>query len=404
MTDPPPAAKPDRHIAHPGERHLAPYAIRSSDAGGRRHPEPHDPLRTPFALDRHRVIECTAFRRLEHKTQVFVAGHHDHFRTRLTHTLEVAQIARCLAVALRANEELAEVISLAHDLGHPPFGHAGEVALNEAMAEAGGFNHNTHSVRVVDHLEHPFPPFRGLNLTAATRAGLTAHSTRYDKPGTAHDPNGSSVEAQIASLADRIAYNCHDLEDAIGAELITLDDLAAVGLWQSAYEPAAAAYPGKSIHAVRRVVLDTLLNDLLTSAIATSTALLTPIQSLHSVRTATTPLVCVSPAAQSRLSELEQFLVDHVYQHAQIVAVDARGRQMILKLFSAYRNDPSALPQRFAGRIDDQGPNRVICDYIAGMTDRFCTREYERLVSAPQRPPQARTLGQQEGSSEGSRL
>ncbi|MCH7885803.1 MAG: dNTP triphosphohydrolase, partial [Planctomycetes bacterium] len=235
------------------ETNLALYAIRSCDCGGRVHPEPDDPLRGAFELDRHRIVESTAFRRLENKTQVFAPAEHDHFRTRLTHSLEVAQIARCLAGALQASEALAEAIALAHDLGHAPFGHAGEAALDEVMADHGGFNHNAHALRVVGYLEHPFPDFRGLNLTGETRAGLATHATRYDTPVQTRDatvsdapraagfsprepaneanparpgaagsaaPTGPSIEAQITSIADRIAYIGHDLEDAIGAEFI----------------------------------------------------------------------------------------------------------------------------------------------------------------------------------------
>ena len=196
------------------EKRMAPYAARPETGGDRVHREDAEPLRDPFAVDRRRIINCVAFRRLQHKTQVFGPAEHDHFRTRLTHTLEVAETARCLAKGLRANETLAEPIALAHDLGHPPFGHAGEAALDDAMKEYGGFNHNTHALRVVAYLEHPYPDFRGLNLTAETLAGLRTHATGFDAPDAS--VSGSSVEAQIASLADRIAYNCHDLEDAIG--------------------------------------------------------------------------------------------------------------------------------------------------------------------------------------------
>ncbi len=360
------------------EHTLAPYAVRSAHSRGRKHPEPDDPLRGPFELDRHRIIESTAFRRLEHKTQVFAPSHHDHFRTRLTHTLEAAQIARCLAVALRANEALAEAITLAHDLGHPPFGHAGETALNEAMAHHGGFNHNAHSLRVVDYLEHPFPAFRGLNLTVETLAGLRMHATRYDVPDTATD--GASVEAQIASVADRVAYNCHDLEDAIGAGFVGLADLDGIVLWRQSFDRTVGDAVVKTIHAVRRPVLDAVLDGLLGGIVATSRVSLAAVPSPDQVPPVPIPLVVLPATADGQLRELEHFLSDRVYHHFEVVRMDAKGRAMIHALFNAYRRDPTALPPRFAARIDDQGPERVVCDYIAGMTDRFCVAEHDRLV------------------------
>jgi dGTPase len=387
-------------MAHPSEAHLAPYAVRSSASGGWRHTEPADPLRTPFELDRHRIIESTAFRRLEGKTQVFAPSHHDHFRTRLTHTLEAAQIARCLSVGLRANELLAEAITLAHDLGHAPFGHAGEAALNEAMRASGGFNHNAHSLRVVEYLEHPFPAFRGLNLTAATRAGLMTHETRYDTPRPRDAPSAAmgeggvtsadvvedpelvpSVEAQIASMADRIAYNCHDLEDAIGAGLVGLDKLKGVALWRHAYETCAREFDDKHIHAIRRPVLDAILNALLADVIPTSHQRLDTVESYEQVRTATQPLLALSHDADTQVAELEHFLLNHAYKHPAVAAMDSKARGMVLELFEVYHSNPDALPPRFAARIDEQGCERVICDYLAGMTDRFCQAEHERLLA-----------------------
>jgi dGTPase len=390
----------------PSDAHLAPYAIRSADSGGRVHPEPDDPLRSPFDLDRHRIIESTAFRRLEGKTQVFAPAHHDHFRTRLTHTLEAAQIARCLAGALRANELLAEAITLAHDLGHPPFGHAGEGALDQAMATSGGFNHNVHAVRLVEYLEHPFPTFRGLNLTAETRAGLIAHETCYDTPVSAANGSsnkslqlagvsprgddepepprshsaGASLEARIASIADRIAYDIHDLEDAIGAGFTGLAELSAVSLWRRAYEQAVQNAEVEHIHAVRRVVLDTMLDMILVDVISTSHRRLAHVQSPRRVRESEVVLAAPSMELDTQLVELEGFLRQHVYRHPEIVEMDATGRQMVVRLFDAYRARPDALPSRFAARIDEQGVDCVTCDYIAGMTDRFCTEQYEKLV------------------------
>jgi len=360
------------------EHSLAPYAVRSDGSRGRVHAEPEDPLRGPFELDRHRIIESTAFRRLEHKTQVFAPTLHDHFRTRLTHTLEAAQIARCLAVALRANEALVESITLAHDLGHPPFGHAGETALHEAMAHHGGFNHNSHSVRVVEYLEHPFPAFRGLNLTLEVLAGLRTHATRYDTAQRTHD--SPSVESRIVSLADRIAYNCHDLEDAIGAGFVDLPELSELALWRGAFDESVKGDGVENIHSVRRVVLDALLNSLIADIVQASRPMLAPIRSPDQVRAMPMPSIAMSESTDRQLTELEQFLYQLVYRHPEVVRTDADGQTKIHALFNSYRRDPATLPPRFAARIAEQGLERVICDYIAGMTDRFCMTEHSRLI------------------------
>ena len=401
---------------------MAEYAVQAATGGRREYPEPDDPLRNPFELDCHRIIESTAFRRLEHKTQVFAQGLGDHFRTRLTHTLEVAEIATTLARVLRANAALARAIALAHDLGHPPFGHAGEKALNALLADHGGFNHNLHSLRVVEYLEHPFPRFRGLNLTNATRAGMRAHATPYDKPeapraagfnprggeigearpteatpgdtsqtdagACAGTPAGPLVEAQIADLADRIAYNCHDLEDATGAGLLTLAELREVSLWRSAEEHARQTFgpAPDNVHAIRRPALDALLNRLVSDVVKASQPRLESLPD-SGARPASgngaqpgEAAVDFSAAYAAELANLEAFLSTRVYRHAEIAATDAHGREMIRDLFTAYREDPCALPERFQARIGEQGLDHVICDYIAGMTDRFCHAEHERLV------------------------
>lgn len=359
---------------------LAPYAV-ADEAGQRIHAEPDDPLRTPFELDCHRVIECTAFRRLENKTQVFAPSHHDHFRTRLTHTLEVARIARTLARALRANESLTEAITLAHDLGHPPFGHAGEAALDEMMVGNGGFNHNLHAVRVVEYLEHPFPAFRGLNLTLESLAGMRTHATTYDVADAPKPtgPTGASVEGQIASIADRIAYNCHDLEDAIGAGFVELDDLYETPLWRAAHSETASADKTMTVHAVRRLVLDNLLNRVLCDIVHVSRSRLEQVESPNEAKELAEPAVAMSPQMADRLACLEEFLLRRVYHHSDIAAMDRAGRDMVVGLFAALQANRAALPERFRTRVDEQGPARVICDYIAGMTDRFCRAECRRL-------------------------
>lgn len=354
----------------------------SADVTRRAVPESDDPLRTPFEVDRHRIIECTAFRRLEHKTQVFAPTHHDHFRTRLTHTLETAQIGRCLAAGLGADGQLAEVICLAHDLGHPPFGHAGEIALNELMADQGGFNHNAHTLRVVEYLEHPFPQFRGLNLTAGVLAGLRDHQTRYDLPSADSGAPISCVESQIASIADRIAYNIHDLEDAIGAGIVDLGELGAVRLWADAYGKVPDAYRNRPIHAIRRIILDAMLDATMTDVIQSSRAAMKDGGAAKKARWAERSPLSVSPAMENELVALEAFLGERVYRNEAVASMDAEGRRKVRELFSYYRRDPQALPPRFAARIVEQGPDRVICDYIAGMTDRFCLAEHNSLLRA----------------------
>lgn len=358
---------------------IAPYAVSDDDFGGRAHREDVTGDYRAFELDRHRILTCTAFRRLQGKTQVYGARRHDHFRTRLIHTLEVAEIARSLARRLQANEDLSEAIALAHDLGHPPFGHAGEVALNEAMRECGGFNHNTHALRVVEYLEHPFPAFRGLNLTGATRSGLASHCTRYDTPAQATAPDGSggpSVEAQIASLADRFAYNCHDLEDAIGQGIVTSEALSRLDIWRLANEIAGESDAG-NIHAVRRRVLDALLIWLMNDTKNTSLDILSRRGNADDVARDPQPVVVLSRGGDHLLGELEAFLRDRVYRQHDVARSDARGRALIGNLFRAYEINPDLLPERFALRVPEQGRTRVIGDYIAGMTDRFCRREHD---------------------------
>jgi dGTPase len=322
---------------------------------------------------------------MEHKTQVFAPALHDHFRTRLTHTLEVANIARTLARIISANAELAEAISLAHDLGHPPFGHAGEAALNDLMRDHGGFNHNTHSLRVVEYLEHPIPAFRGLNLTRAVRNGLRLHQTRYDRPdapapGVKTFDADSSVEASIASYADRIAYDLHDLEDAIGAGLIAAEDLDSVEWWRLAKESLPTSERTLPIHAVRRPILDAMLLQILHDVTDSAIRLRKRISSSPGQCAASLTMSTLSPEWTQRFETLEAFLSLRVYKHADVAALDESGRRMITALFHSYRDDPRAMPERYADRVPEQGVERVVCDYIAGMTDRFAEAEHANLM------------------------
>jgi len=363
---------------------LAPYAVRPESSRGRLHPEPSRPEADPFAVDRRRILRCAAFRRLQHKTQVFVAHEHDHFRTRLTHTLEVVELAGRLSEALGVNATLAETIALAHDLGHPPFGHAGEEALRDRMSRHGGFEHNAQALRTVEYLEHPYPPFRGLNLTSEVREGLAKHHTKFDRPAGHELADGlaSPLEGQIACIADRIAYDSHDLEDAIGSELVNADDLRSVRLWRQAAGSWDAS--GRTLFAIRRPVLDALEDAMVRDVIEQTRHNIrqAAVGSVEQVRRCRTDLVAFSPVMLEQVEELEAFLLERLYRHHRLVRMDDRARRIIERLFEAYLDDPAAIPPRFSRRIPEQGIHRVVCDYIAGMTDRFCEAEYARMCSS----------------------
>lgn len=364
--------------------HIADYAVAPTSSRGRRHHEPHDSLRAGFALDRYRVVHCAAFRRLEYKTQVFVTHEGDHYRTRLTHSLEVAHLATELARALNANADLADVAALAHDLGHTPFGHAGEWALDARMQGYGGFEHNCQSLRVVEYLEHPYPPFRGLNLLAETRECLASHATQYDQP-THENIDGCRgqmpVEGQIANIADRLAFDGHDLEDALGAGLIGEKDLAEVRLWSDAIGPIRREHPDLPIPAIRRPVIDALIRRVMVDVVDHSRSAIRDLdpRSPDDVRAATQPVVAPSPTMQSDLAELEAFMLERVYRHPRVAEMDARAKQIVSEVFDVFAGEPILMPNRFANRVGEQGVRRVVCDYVAGMTDRFIEAEHQRL-------------------------
>jgi dGTPase len=362
---------------------LASCAVSEHDSGGRKVSEEEHPYRTCFHRDRDRVIHTTAFRRLDFKTQVFVPHEHDHFRTRLTHTLEVSQIARTLGRALRLNEDLIEAVALAHDLGHPPFGHAGESVLEELMAAHGHFEHNRQSLRVVDYLEHPYPAFRGLNLTRAVRECIALHRTRYDAP-ICEDFDASlqpPLEGQIVDAADEIAFTAADLEDALSAGWITMDQLEGQGLWQQAWATAERDTPGahpihKRIRACK-AVLAALADDLITNTAAEAAH--GGASSPDDVRRAGRPMASFFPPMAEALESLQRFLLKEVYMGPQTVERDKQVRRVVTELFQVYLADPNLLPQRYRVRSERDGLHRVVCDYVAGMTDRFCLQEHERL-------------------------
>jgi len=371
-------------LAHQ-ESQLIGCALRVADSGGRKHPEAEHPYRSCYQRDRDRIIHCSAFRRLDYKTQVFVPHEHDHHRTRLTHTLEVAQIGRTLARAIGANEDVAEAVALAHDLGHPPFGHAGEAALDELMADHGRFEHNLQTLRVVDYLEQPYPDFHGLNLTNAVRCCLERRGRRPDGPAAAAaaDAPQAPLEGQLVELADDIAYTSADLYDALAAGWIDLDQLGELPLWRRAWEMAAAAMPSahtihKRIRACRNV-LAVACDDAIDQTRRQIAEM--RLGSPADVQSAARRCAAFSAELAPQVDQMRQFLLERVYRHPVALGHDAEARRIIADLFRAYLASPSLLPARYRGRIDTAGPHRVACDYIAGMTDRFCRNERARVAA-----------------------
>jgi len=362
---------------------LAPYAMKSRESRGRAHPEPEHPYRSAFQRDRDRIIHTTAFRRLEYKTQVFVYYEGDYYRTRLTHTIETAQIARTLARALMLNEDLVEAISLAHDLGHTPFGHAGEETLNELMKEHGGFNHNRQSLRIVEHLEERYPGFRGLNLTWEVREGIIKHVTEYDRADAAgYEPDkAATLEAQVVNVADEIAYITHDLDDGLRSGLLHPDALKGIALWEEALEMIGGMKEGFSDmtrHCLIRRLIDMEVTDVIEETCRRLKAY--AIRSPQQAREVGTDIVGFSPSMTARNRELKDFLFQHLYCHYRVMRMAAKARRLITELFRAYVEDPSQLPLSTQARLKrGEELHRVVCDYIAGMTDRYALEEYRKL-------------------------
>jgi dGTPase len=362
---------------------LAPYAVKSAHSGGRVYPEAEHPLRLAFQRDRDRIVHSTAFRRLEYKTQVFVNHEGDHFRTRLTHTLEVAQIARTIARTLRLNEDLTECIALAHDLGHPPFGHAGERAMNEMMQPYGGFEHNQQSLRIVEVLEERYPQFSGLNLTWETRDGLKKHQPRFLPPDEAGHAAavGPSLEAQVADYADEIAYNNHDIDDGLTSQMIELGSLREVPLWEEHFRDIAQRFPQAPAkiqwRQTVRAIIDSLVLDLCEETLRRLAA--NQIATAADVRRTHQPLVGFSPAMQRKNAALKSFLLEHLYRHYRIIRMAEKARRIIHDLFKVYADSPRQMPPSFSVRLPQEGMPRVLCDYIAGMTDRFALEEHRKL-------------------------
>ncbi len=368
------------------EQYLAEYATRSETSRGRKHLEAYKDDRLPFERDRDRIIHCAAFRRLEYKTQVFVNHEGDYYRTRLTHSLEVAQIARGIARKLRLNEDLVEALALSHDLGHTPFGHTGEHVLNRLMKDHGGFEHNQQSLRIVEVLEQRYPDFDGLNLSYETREGIIKHTTSYDKAGpsslTHYYPREQpGLEAQIIDLADEIAYNNHDIDDGLKAGYIHLDDLAGIELWQRTWVDIGRRFPGIS---EKRQILQTvsrLIGELIQDLVKTTSAQLQNhmIISLDNVRSHPGRLVTFSSDMKERNKELKAFLFRKLYRHHKVERMRVKAERFLTLLFENYVDNPLLLPEKYQLRYELHGRERVICDYIASMTDRYAQDEYKRL-------------------------
>ena len=372
-------------------RQLAPYAASDEQSRGRRHPEAPPRYRSQYQRDRDRIIHSAAFRRLEYKTQVFVNHEGDLYRTRLTHSLEVAQIARSIARALRLNEDLTEAIALAHDLGHTPFGHAGQEALNRCMAEHGGFEHNLQSLRVVDELEEKYAEFNGLNLTFETREGILKHCPKHQASRLGDvgqrflDATQPTLEAQLTNLADEIAYNNHDVDDGLRAGLLDLDQLRELSLFGQAYHEVRARYPQlggrRLIHEVIRRMINRLVCDLIEQS-RQNIAAAAPAD-VEAVRRLKHPLIAFSEPVRHANLELKRFLGRNLYRHYRVRRMTTKAQTIVTELFTALSEDPLLLPSDVQVKYEAAAARpqalRVIADYIAGMTDRYAIEEHARL-------------------------
>lgn len=361
---------------------LAPFAQKSGDSRSRKYPEPSHAYRTEFQRDRARIIHSRAFRRLEYKTQVFLNGTGDHLRTRLTHSIEVGSISRTIARALSLNEDLAEAIALAHDLGHSPFGHSGEEMLAECMQEHGGFNHNRQSLRVVELLENAYPNFPGLNLTFEVREGLRKHQAFYDPPTPGEEKyRCPSLEAQIANLADEITYYSHDLDDSVDFEILSAAQLEENAVWQRSHRAVLARYPDAREPELHKLIIRDIIDVQVQDVVTTSarSILDAGVQSADEVRRQPASLIRYSDELLEANRELRRFLYQNVYYHPRVAEVNERACEMLRKVFETYLVDPERLGEAAAKRIEKEGLHRTVCDYIAGMTDRYLIEEYARI-------------------------
>jgi len=360
---------------------LAPFAQTSGDSRGRKYSEPSHAYRTEFQRDRARIIHSRAFRRMEYKTQVFLNGTGDHLRTRLTHSIEVASISRTIARALRLNEDLAEAIALAHDLGHAPFGHSGEEMLAECMRDHGGFDHNRQSVRVVELLETPYPNFSGLNLTFEVREGLRKHRRPYDFPG-GEKYDSPSLEAQVAYLADEITYYSHDLDDALDFQILSAAQLGENEVWRKSERAVRSRYSDAREPEMHKLIIRNIIDNEVRDLITTSAKSIaeSAVQSPDDVRRQPARLIRYSDDLAEANRALRKFLYQNVYYHPRVSEVNRRACEMLRRVFEAYLVDPDRLGDGATRRIEKEGLHRTVCDYVAGMTDRYLMEEYERIA------------------------
>jgi dGTPase len=373
---------------------LASYAAHDATSRGRRYPEPAPANRSEYQRDRDRIIHCAAFRRLEYKTQVFINHEGDLFRTRLTHSIEVAQIARSIARALGLNEDLTEAIALAHDLGHTPFGHSGQDALNECLREHGGFEHNLQSLRVVEVLEERYAEFPGLNLTFETREGILKHCSLKNARELGElgrrflEKTQPGLEAQLVNIADEIAYNNHDVDDGLRSGLLQLEQLMGIALFAEQYAEVRRRYPDI---APRRAIYETvrrMINYVVTDLIENSRRLIeaSGIQRIEDVRRRPQPLIAYTADVAEKTRELKRFLRQNLYAHERVTRMMGEAVKIVRELFEAFMRDPGLLPPQYRDKLSNQSQAseraRIVADYIAGMTDRYAMREHERLLGA----------------------
>jgi len=365
---------------------LASYAMKTLSSKGRIYPEEEHPYRSNYQRDRDRIIHSAAFRRLEYKTQVFVNHEGDYYRTRLTHTLEVAQIARTIASALCLNVDLTEAIALAHDLGHTPFGHSGEEALNELMSKNGGFNHNLHGLRVVDYLEERYPDFPGLNLTWEVREGIIRHSTAFDVAERLKEFSkypSASLETQVVDIADEIAYDNHDLDDGLTSELIKESDLANLEIWRDINKNISHRYqylpPIKRKYLIIRSLINLQVTDLIRET--EQNVLKLKLKTCEDARKINKKVVTFSGNMLKLRKPLRSFLMDRLYHHYRVVRMSIKAKRFIQELFKVYVGNPRQLPLDVQEKIKKDGTKRVVADYIAAMTDRYALDEYKKLFT-----------------------
>jgi dGTPase len=371
------------------DQSLAPYGFRSKDSKGRAYPDKEPDYRTAFQRDRDRILHTTAFRRLEYKTQVFFNYEGDYYRTRLTHTLEVAQIGRTIARALGANEDLVEAICLAHDLGHPPFGHSGETALSKLMKEYGGFDHNKQSLRIVTELEHRFPEFPGLNLTWEVREGIVKHESEYDfADASEYNPDlRGHLEAQICNISDELAYSAHDLDDGLRSGMITPAMLDSITIWEILVEGVAWQGPQLDDLTRHRMIRELIGMEVSDLVYATDQRLReSNVKAVEELQRLPYNVIGYSEDTHRRNRQLKDFLYSNLYRHNRVVRMQVKAERIVTNLFGAYRDEQAILPKHVQEAIEENGLERTICDYIAGMTDRYAVDEHTKLFDPTTTP------------------